>query len=352
MSIDDYENLLKENAELKKLIGQFKGLLDSIPDPVFMKDDELRWIYGNPVILNLYQIDKNNYIGKTEDQLLPAEFAESCMESDRNAVAARTVSKSEERARTEDDVIHYYEVFKVPFYDGLTGEFHGLIGVGRDITDRKYAQEALEIENRARKENEEKLAHLTATLEQKVSERTAELQKEMLNAELLARTDVLTGMRNRRAFFENSQVIDKQARRHHRIYSVVVIDIDLFKKINDTHGHAIGDMAIQQLAEIINRNLRVSDVEGRIGGEEFALTLPETAINEAMEFAERLRAEISKNTIHFEDGEITLTASFGVAEFQADSVSFDDILAKADKALFQAKTNGRNQVMFAQGVVD
>ena len=63
MSIDDYENLLKENAELKKLIGQFKGLLDSIPDPVFMKDDELRWIYGNPVILNLYQIDIDNYVG-------------------------------------------------------------------------------------------------------------------------------------------------------------------------------------------------------------------------------------------------------------------------------------------------
>jgi diguanylate cyclase (GGDEF)-like protein len=185
-----------------------------------------------------------------------------------------------------------------------------------------------------------------------VPERTAELQKEMLNAELLARTDVLTGMRNRRAFFENSQIIDKQARRHNRIYSVVVMDIDLFKKINDTHGHAIGDMAIQQLAEIINRNLRASDVEGRIGGEEFALTLPETAIDEAVEFAERVRAEISKNAIHFGDGEITLTASFGVAEFQADSLSFDDILAKADKALFQAKTNGRNQVMFAQGVVD
>ena len=71
-----------------------------------------------------------------------------------------------------------------------------------------------------------------------------------------------------------------------------------------------------------------------------------------MEFAERLRAEISKNAIHFGDAEITLTASFGVAEFNADSVSFDEILAKADKALFQAKTNGRNQVMSAQGVVD
>lgn len=141
---DDYQKLLDENNNLKRLINQFKSLLDAIPDPVFMKDQELKWIYGNPVILNLYNIDSENYIGKTEDQLLPAEFAESCMESDRQAVAARTVSKSEECARAEDGSIRYYEVFKVPFHDELTGKFQGLIGVGRDITDRKAAQEELE----------------------------------------------------------------------------------------------------------------------------------------------------------------------------------------------------------------
>lgn len=141
---EEYKKLLDENKNLKRLITQFKGLLDAIPDPVFMKDDELRWIYGNPAILNLYNIDSENYVGKTEDQLLPAEFAESCMESDRQAVVARNVSKSEECARTEDGSIRYYEVFKVPFHDEQTGKFLGLIGVGRDITDRKAAQEELE----------------------------------------------------------------------------------------------------------------------------------------------------------------------------------------------------------------
>lgn len=141
---ENYQKLLEENNELKQLIRQFKSLLDAIPDPVFMKDHELRWIYGNPVILNLYNIDSENYIGKTEDQLLPAEFAESCMQSDRQAVAARIVSKSEECARAEDGSIRYYEVFKVPFHEEKTGEFQGLIGVGRDITERKLAQEELE----------------------------------------------------------------------------------------------------------------------------------------------------------------------------------------------------------------
>ena len=140
----NYQQLLDENNELKQLISQFKGLLDAIPDPVFMKDHELRWIYGNPVILNLYNIDKEDYVGKTEDQLLPAEFAESCMESDSKAVAARTVSKSEECARAEDGSIRYYEVFKVPFHEEQSGKFLGLIGVGRDITERKIAQEELE----------------------------------------------------------------------------------------------------------------------------------------------------------------------------------------------------------------
>ncbi len=141
---EDYQKLLDENKELKQLISQFKGLLDAIPDPVFMKDHELKWIYGNPVILDLYNIDKENYIGKTEDQLLPAEFAESCMASDRKAIAAHMVSKSEECARAEDGGIRYYEVFKVPFHEEQTGKFLGLIGVGRDVTDRKAAQEELE----------------------------------------------------------------------------------------------------------------------------------------------------------------------------------------------------------------
>lgn len=134
--------LEKELASNKKLIEQFKGLLDSIPDPVFMKDENLLWIYGNPVILNLYNINPNNYIGKSEDKLLPIEFAKSCMLSDEKARDAKCISKSEERARDENGNIHFYEVFKVPFYENE--EFKGLIGVGRDITETKIARQNLE----------------------------------------------------------------------------------------------------------------------------------------------------------------------------------------------------------------
>lgn len=108
-----------------------------------MKDENLLWIYGNPTILKLYNIDPNNFIGKAEDELLPEEFAQSCMQSDERARDAKTVSKSQERARDEDGILHYYEVFKVPNYED--GEFKGLIGVGRDITKTKEYQEKLEI---------------------------------------------------------------------------------------------------------------------------------------------------------------------------------------------------------------
>lgn len=168
---DNYylEIIQKQNVEIeeyKKLITQFKGLLDSIPDPVFMKDENLKWLYGNPIILRLYDIDPLNYIGKTEDELLPAEFAESCMESDKYAKESKVLNKSEERARDENDNLKYYEVFKVPFYDD-NEVFKGLIGVGRDITATKLAYQELEksLENQKILTQQAKLAAMGEMLE-------------------------------------------------------------------------------------------------------------------------------------------------------------------------------------------
>ncbi|PHS31532.1 MAG: hypothetical protein COA92_08150 [Sulfurovum sp.] len=345
MKKQNYEEILKENLALKHRINQFKNLLDSIPDPVFMKDENLRWIYGNPVILNLYNIDKDNYIGKTEDQLLPEEFAESCMESDRQAVAKRTISKSEEQARDSDEELHYYEVFKVPSYNNPHGEFSGLIGVGRDITERKEAQEALESENRLRKEHEESLAHLTETLEQQVKERTLELENEKKKAERLAYIDTLTGLQNRRAFYKNSFMIDQKARESLCTYSVIAVDIDNFKTINDTHGHAVGDEVLQHLANIITDTLSDSDIHGRIGGDEFTITLVDTYIDDAVDLAKNMCSKISDISSYPGKKDIPITASFGVSQFNIDSLSFEDILANADEALYQAKTSGRNKVI-------
>ncbi|RLA70367.1 MAG: hypothetical protein DRG09_03380 [Epsilonproteobacteria bacterium] len=349
MQTKNNEELILENSELKHLINQFKNLLDSIPDPVFMKDENLRWIYGNPVILNLYSIDKGNYIGKTEDQLLPEEFAESCMESDRQAVAKRSISKSEECARDEKDQLHYYEVFKVPSYDKDTGKFSGLIGVGRDITVRKEVQQALEKENTKRKEHENQLDKLTQTLELKVKERTIELEKEKTKALELSYRDVLTQINNRRAYYEQSESVNKDAQNSIYSYSIIILDIDYFKSINDTYGHAIGDKVLKTIANILSGHLRTKDIEGRIGGEEFAITLVDTTLDEAVTIANELRIKISN--ISFEEYKnLSVTASFGVTQYSKDSNSFEDVLSVADAALYEAKTSGRNNVCSKKSV--
>lgn len=343
MNDKDYQVLKKENNDLKHLINQFTNLLDSIPDPVFMKDENLRWIYGNPVILNLYSINKDNYIGKTEDQLLPAEFAESCMESDRQAVANSTISKSEEQARDKEGELHYFEVFKVPSFDKETGKFSGLIGVGRDITQRKEIQEALEKENKKRKEHENELSKLTETLEEKVKERTHQLEHEKRKAIQLSYTDVLTQLNNRRAYYEKSLEVHRDAKNGLCHYSIITLDIDLFKNINDTYGHAIGDEILILLANTLKYSLRSTDFEGRIGGEEFAITLIDTNIKDAAVIANKLCTSISDISLN-KHQDIKISASFGVSEYHKNASNFEEILSIADEALYQAKMSGRNQV--------
>ncbi len=342
MQTQSYESLLAENEHLKHLIFQFKNLLDSIPDPVFMKDEHLRWIYGNPVILNLYNIDKDNYVGKTEDQLLPEEFAESCMESDRKAVAKGSISKSEECARDPEGKLHFYEVFKVPSYHHETGAFTGLIGVGRDITERKEAQEALEAENKKRRANEIQLAHLTKTLEEQVRKRTAELEAEKASALNLSYIDTLTGLNNRRAFFEKSYVIDINARNRNCGYAVIIFDIDYFKQVNDTYGHAVGDVVLKQSANVIKANLRATDIEGRIGGEEFAVTLVDTSLEQAMKIGKKICEKIAQTPMGTHA--INVTCSCGASTYHPEAETFEAVLAKADEALYSAKASGRNRV--------
>ena len=367
---ESYQQLLDENNELKHLIGQFKGLLNTIPDPVFMKDHELKWIYGNPVILNLYSIDKDNYIGKTEDQLLPAEFAESCMESDRKAVAARVVSKSEERARTEDGVMHYYEVFKVPFHEAQTGEFRGLIGVGRDITDRKKVQEELEknylelqneLKRRKELEEENRLQQLILEQKTKLADQAEELarlndslmreaeQRKKLETELhmLAYTDSLTGLNNRRRVMELAEQEFERCKRHHQTIAILMIDLDHFKKINDTFGHQTGDEALRQFADLCRAELRKIDIVGRFGGEEFIAILTGLDADQIGVVADRLRTAVHSIRFAPNGAPTPLSASIGINVLTELPNSLDEAISLADKALYEAKRRGRDRVIFA-----
>jgi diguanylate cyclase (GGDEF)-like protein len=171
-----------------------------------------------------------------------------------------------------------------------------------------------------------------------------ELQQAHMFAQALARTDDLTGIANRRAFVEQGTRAVEQARRYGRPLTMVMFDIDHFKKINDTHGHAAGDAALVAAAAALRDAARTSDTPGRLGGEEFGLLLPETGADAAMLFAERLRGDVAAITVPHDGAQIRFTCSLGVAEWRETMGTLDVLMQAADDALYRAKATGRNRV--------
>lgn len=170
-----------------------------------------------------------------------------------------------------------------------------------------------------------------------------EVERQRDRAESLARTDPLTGLNNRRAFYELGGAAMRHAVRYHHSLCLVMIDIDHFKSINDELGHVVGDGVIRSLATLIERHYRETDISCRFGGEEFAVILPETKLDDALMTAERLRTLIEQHTLICEGAKARFTASFGVAAM-SDGQSLDQLIAAADSALYAAKRGGRNSV--------
>lgn len=181
-------------------------------------------------------------------------------------------------------------------------------------------------------------------LEELVSKRTIELKQAKEEAEKQARTDLLSGLHNRRSFFELGEKELSRSLRFGLAITLVMIDIDHFKHVNDSYGHHAGDEAIKMLAHVLMGNLREFDISARIGGEEFALLLPQTDLDDAIEIAERLRNEIEKTDIMTEEGNFKITISAGVTSLKEKQVTLGDLLSRADQALYKAKRTGRNRV--------
>jgi diguanylate cyclase (GGDEF)-like protein/PAS domain S-box-containing protein len=219
----------------------------------------------------------------------------------------------------------WIETVSVPVFDD-DGKHLGYFGITRDTTERKLAEQALREANR---KLEQQLHHIN------------ELHRQMREQAI---RDDLTGVHNRRYFVECAERELERARRHGNVMSLVMLDIDHFKNINDNYGHATGDAALQAVGAMLGATTRAEDLPCRLGGEEFAVLLSGLGHEGAMERAESWRATLADMAIPAYGKTLRLTASFGVASFPAHAATLADLMRLADTHMYRAKAQGRDSV--------
>jgi len=172
-------------------------------------------------------------------------------------------------------------------------------------------------------------------------------EKERLRYRLLemANTDVLSGLNNRRKFRESAEEVLLRAQRYNQVVSLLMMDIDYFKRINDAYGHAAGDEVIKVFSDLLRQNFRTSDIIGRMGGEEFAVVLINCDKNTAYEKAEQFRFNVESYPIIVDEQTIQVNVSIGVSELNENAKNLDSLINQADYALYQAKEKGRNRTV-------
>ena len=281
-------------------------MLNNIDAHIYVKDCERTFLYVNTRVAELFGDTAENIIGKKDSEILPTEIADHFYQSDKQVFDTNKKYVIHETTHNEDgDACHYIST-KVPF--NRPDKLPALIGFSSDVT---------------------------------------ELFKLKEEFKLLANTDPLTQLYNRRFFTEQAEKEYQRAKRYALSMTLISIDIDHFKSINDQFGHPAGDQVLIKVANHLKASLRQSDILARIGGEEFSILLPETPAESAVAFAERIREEQSKLKVTGDwQGEISLSVSIGVASFLASDQSFDTMFSRADKALYQAKNYSRNKVTY------
>lgn len=282
----------------------FRAIVENVGDLVAVLDTEGRRIYNSPSYGPLFR-DEDIRQGSNSFLEIHPEDRERIKEVFHRTVATGVGECAEFRFALKDGVTRYMQSDGRAIR-GADGAVSKVVVVSRDITELKRRE--------------------TELLE-------------------MAATDILTGLPNRRHFVAQlEQESARILRDKGRCASVLMLDADHFKMINDTFGHAAGDDVLRHLATLMQNKLRKVDTVGRIGGEEFALILPGAALPAAEAFAERLRQYVAATPVPQADRTIPLTVSIGVAGMSADDANADEVLTRADRALYRAKGSGRNMV--------
>lgn len=215
------------------------------------------------------------------------------------------------------------------------GQVVAILGVGNKRID--YDEQDVEL-----------VSYIADLVWSVIEQKQTNEQIQQLNAQLerLAMMDELTGLMNRRAFFIQGAKEISRAQRHQTTLSLLMLDVDVFKTVNDRYGHAAGDRVLQHVSRTIVENLREMDMVARMGGEEFSVLLPNTQAEDAVRLAERVRCAVEGESCQHQDQIIDVTVSIGVASYDKDISSLESLLRHADDSMYQAKNQGRNRVVF------
>jgi diguanylate cyclase (GGDEF)-like protein/PAS domain S-box-containing protein len=289
--------------QLRESEQNFRRLFENMQDVYYRTDAKGVVQHVGPGVRRVLGYEPHEIEGRTAESYYPHS-------SDRDAFKAAIVEKGEvsdfpgQMVRRDGQVIDI-SISSHALYDHA-GNFAGVEGIYRDVTQRKNLER--------------------------------ELQR-------LATTDMLTGMANRRAFLECAESVYARSRSNGEPLALLMLDLDHFKSINDRFGHLEGDRALVAFAQAVKSQLRASDTVGRLGGEEFGVLLPLTALAEGMEVAMRILQSIRALRLADEAGHgYGITASLGLGAFRQSDRSLRDMLDRTDQALYLAKHQGRNQI--------
>ncbi len=303
-----------------------RTLADSAPVLIWTAAADQTWEYFNKGWLDFTGRTLDDELGSGWLQGIHPDDHEHVTAAYREAFATRGQLVLEYRLRHHDGAYRWVLATSVARF-GSDGNFAGIIGSCVDITRCKSVQRELQ-----------QLLAASDAAHAQLTEQTRRLHH-------LAGCDPLTGVFNRRSFREQFEREWVRSLRYERPLACIMLDVDFFKKVNDAHGHAAGDASLKQVAEVLAKRCRPSDVICRYGGEEFCIMAPETDEEGAAMLAERLRSALAAAAIEVGDRLLCVTASFGVAQRDQDVDNVDNLIERADQALYVAKRSGRNRVV-------
>lgn len=271
-----------------------------------MKDDQRYFRYVNNKTAEMFGKANEDIIGKLDSDVIGEEMADHFWQSDKLVFETNEKQTIEEVVDDGEGITRHYLSMKMPYQ--INEKSNALIGFSTDVTELYQLKE--------------------------------EFKKQ-------ANTDALTGLYNRRYFFKHAEKEFSRAKRHGLDMTLISIDIDYFKKINDSYGHPIGDKVLIELSNSIINSLRQEDILARIGGEEFSIILPETSLEQAKPVAQRICHTKINFVVNEQSNEaINIQVSVGLVSMKASDINFDDLFVRADNALYQAKETGRNRVYY------